>query len=186
MDFLERDLEDILFECMCSKKGREILEEHGLDTNGVVYRQVELGTYGRIDLMTVELDISEATPFLIITVYELKRNMIDVNALMQGARYITGLRDILSKYDNINAKNVDFRFRLIGKDIDKNGDFVFLYNLLNMNVEVYTFDFDIEGMFFNYEDKSWVKKNEGFSNPLFDQLKAPGFKLLRHLIRSTI
>lgn len=186
MDFLERDLEDILFECMCSKGGRDLLAEHGLDTNGVVYRQVEIGSYGRIDLMTVELDIYDDSPQMDITVYELKRGTIDVNTLMQGARYITGLTDILSKHDNLKRNNVRLYLRLIGKNIDSSSDFVFLYNMLNERIQVYTFNFNIEGLFFNYEEKCWLKTDKGSPNPMFDVIKAPGFKLLRHLIRNTV
>ena len=48
---------------------------------------------------------------------------------------------------------------LIGDSIDKNGDFAFLYNELK-DVEIYTYDFKLSGIYFNVVGKGWRRTNE--------------------------
>ena len=58
MDFLEKDLEDIIWDASKTNEGRSILSKRGLDIEGKMFRQVSLAEYGRIDLASVQIDPS--------------------------------------------------------------------------------------------------------------------------------
>lgn len=55
MDFLEKDLEDIIWNASQTDIGREELKKRGLEIHGKMYRQVNLGDYGRCDLLTISI-----------------------------------------------------------------------------------------------------------------------------------
>ncbi len=174
MEFSEKVLEDIIWDNAQSPEGRKLLQERGLVISGMMFRQVDLGAYGRADLITVEyiphIDLID------VVVYELKKGCINVNALMQAGRYVTALQKHGLGHSDWNS-DIDFSIRLIGDSIDKNGDFTFLYNELD-KVEIYTYGFKLSGLYFNYTDKCffYVKENINadttkiFANYLQDEM----------------
>ena len=140
MDFIEKDLEEIIWETQKTDEGRKLLAERGLDIRGKMFRQFNLGEYGTCDLLTIEF--YDKYPH--ISVYELKRDLIDVNAVMQVCRYVTAIRRYIKyKYDS----GCDVTSYLIGKTIQTNNDFVFLCNELN-NIEILLYSIDINGLKF--------------------------------------
>ena len=149
-------MEDIIYDNAQSPEGLKLLNQRGLLINGKMFRQVELGDNGRADLISVRY--IPQNDYLDIIVYELKKECITVNALMQAARYVTALRS--HGFDSGDwCSEIGFRICLIGDSIDKNGDFAFLYNELN-DVEIYTYEFKLSGIYFSEVGKGWRHTNE--------------------------
>lgn len=187
MNIIEKDLEDILFECMSSEEGQKALAERGLTTKGLVFRQVDLGAYGRIDLLTVEFVKNSEGYLLTFTIYELKKDEVNVNTLVQGSRYVSGLRRIVYKeiQDDKRFIDVNINLRMIGNSV-RMDDFVLLYNNIKNSVEIYTYNFSVKGFVFELVPRGWYKENEGFNNPLVEKIKHPGVSLLRKLLNSSL
>ena len=174
MDFLEKDLEEIIYTLSQSVEGRQKLLARGLSVSGKMYRQVSLAEYGRLDLVAIRIEPADTVN---ITVYELKQGKVGTNALFQACRYLTALRKIASESTN---KYVSCNAVLIGREIEKNGDFTLLYKFLNF-AKVITYRYDFNGVWFTEEDKSFVLSNVSLDNqkyklPLCD---------LRKLIRES-
>ena len=152
MDFLEKDLEEIIYTLSQTDEGRQKLESRGLSILGKMYRQISLAEYGRLDLLAISVTDSLD---LNVTVYELKQGKVGTNALYQACRYLTALRKIIreSTYKNVNCKAV-----LIGREIEKNGDFTMLYNFLDF-ATVVTYKYCFDGVWFTKEDKNYVLSN---------------------------
>lgn len=67
MEFLEKkDLEDIIWEAYQSEYGKYELFNKGLSISGKMYRQVNLGDYGILDLMTVSINPEDVIISIII------------------------------------------------------------------------------------------------------------------------
>jgi len=174
MNFLEKDLETIIFETPNEK-----LVERGLDIEGFKKRQLRIGNYGIADIVTFSFrenadlekingkwEVLSVNPYLSIEVFELKQKKIDFNTLAQCARYAKGIERYL-KY-----REVSFEYRislnLIGNEIEINGDFVYLLsdNFLS-NVNVFTYEYGFDGIRFNYLSNGYSLIEEGFKKDPF-------------------
>lgn len=123
MNFLEKDLEEIIFET-----GGEKIRERGLCIKGFSFRQLKIGNYGIADIVTFERDYSE--PMLAkITVFELKKNEIGVSAFLQALRYVRGIDSYL-KHRGVKF-NYYFEISLCGRDIEQADDYVYLCDFIN-------------------------------------------------------
>lgn len=145
MDFLERDLEEIIMET-----NSEILKKRGLPIQGYRKQQLNIGKYGRSDIVTFykkkDVDfVYGGVSYVIITIYELKKDNISMSSLLQAIRYAKGIDDYLK------TREVEFywefRFVLIGKEIKINSDFVFITDVID-NVSFYTYNMNIDGLYF--------------------------------------
>lgn len=150
MNFLERDLERIIFET-----DNSILIDRGLDINGRKMRQVKIGNYGIADIITYKSDCNGQ--LLYINIYELKKQKIDANTLMQAYRYVKGIDRYFSKRKFMPV--VEFSVTLIGREICM-GDFIYLKDYLD-NVNIYTYSYDFDGLSFE-QPGSYFLIGEGF------------------------
>ena len=184
MDFSEKDLEDIIFEAMKTRKGIKNLRLRGLPVNGYPARQVKLGNYGRIDILTVSLfkKLGHKPYTLEFTVYELKKDEIDMDTIIQGCRYVEGLKHLFENTDE--RIEVVFSLRLIGRKIDMN-DYVFVYNNLPENFEIYTYKYSMDGISFELHDKTFVRSEPSFSDKIKNIASAPGVAMIRSLLNFT-
>lgn len=161
MDFLERDLEDIIF-----SSNLHSLQQRGLDISGKRKRQVKIGNYGIADIITISkptyaeigLDGDDMAHHgqITITIFELKQNKIDVNTLMQSYRYKKGV----SSYIQSRCFEAKVEIVLIGKSIEQNGDFPYLVGELD-GVDIYTYNYLIDGIHFVKRDGFYLN-DEGF------------------------
>ena len=170
MDFKEMTLEDIIWDNSQSPEGRKLLKERGLSIEGQIYRQLQLGSYGRADLITINYD--KYIDRIDITVYELKKGCITVEALLQAYRYVTALRRHGLSYDYWDSE-IEFQICLIGDSVDTKSDFTFLYNEME-HVTIYTYDYSITGIIFKEIGQCWFHTeeqiNEETQNTLTDYL----------------
>lgn len=151
MEFLEKDLEDIIFNTSTKK-----LLERGLRVNGRRFRQLRIGNYGIADMVTIKCN--ENTVY--ITVYELKKNQINYTTLSQATRYIQGIKKYLEKRNNFFNCEIVYSVQLVGKSINTSDDFIYLINFID-DVDVFIYEYDFDGIKFTIQD-SWDLIDRGF------------------------
>ncbi len=152
MNLLEKDLEEVIF-----NTSREKLYDRGLPVFGKMVRQLKLGKYGILDLLTVTRNVAPWEKFLTFTIYELKKDTIGVSAFFQSVAYAKAIQEFMKTY----RPNIFFNIEicLIGKSIDTTGSFCFLPDLFSYtepfhiqgqvtNVSFYTYHFSIDGFSF--------------------------------------
>lgn len=169
MNFLEKELEQIIWE-----SDNEKLWDKGFPIYGKKFRQLRIGNYGVLDLLTVSRNqyIEHHTryiTFLDITVYELKKEKVGISAFLQAIKYCKGIKTYLET----RKPNLEFKLHIVlcGKSVDLNSDFIYLPELLshdidipngNINsVEVYSFGFNIDGIIFK-PHSGYSLTNSGF------------------------
>lgn len=180
MTFLEKNLEDIVFDAMQNSLTWESLNGRGLyyDKPCISKRQFHIGNYGTCDIITLnkpQIIIDEEAgnyipdPYYKITIYELKQNTINLDALIQINRYMKGVNQWLSKFKK-SFKNYQIEGVLIGRDIDTNHDYVYLFEHFRSTdgdnfgqISAYTYDYKFDGIYFNSIDLTeYSLVNEGF------------------------
>jgi hypothetical protein len=157
MSFLEKDLENLLLE-----SSNNLLEERGLESlESNKLNQVYLGNYGTCDMITWEKVLTRINgrihTWLNITVVELKKDLISIDAILQVIRYMKGVEQYLKK------RNVAYNIKsvLIGKNVDLNTDACYIIDYVDL-LDVYTYTYKIDGIFFDYQ-KDFGLVNDGFN-----------------------
>lgn len=153
MKFLEKDLETIIFEQLQTEEGCQKLYDRGLDAvSSKPYfskQQQGLGCYGALDLITFDRAIIQnrrTIEYAKISIWELKQDEININALIQACRYVKAVNYFLK-----NSKNYyEFKIILIGKRVNL-GDWVYLFDFADIEqyVYIYTYDYGIDGITFD-------------------------------------
>lgn len=172
MNFLEKDLEEIIF---CSDA--EHLEQRGLRLRGKPKRQLRIGNYGIADIVYFNRVSDRVNPHLEINVVELKKNKIGISALLQAVGYCKGIDRYLQKR-NFSSEYY-FNIILIGREVDTSGNFVYLTDLINggkysfsgidlysgslNKLSFYRYKYSIDGISFNKES-DYQLTNEGFDD----------------------
>lgn len=159
MKFLEKDLEDIIWDGLQTNHKRQLLIDRGLgfvESISTSKRQLRIGNYGITDIVT-----AQRSPFntkeLWINLIELKKDKISFEAVSQCARYIKGIERYLNKR---GVKN-HVVGTLIGSEIDKYSDFVYMMSKIS-DIDVYTYEYGIEGIQFKWEEMDYSLIEEGF------------------------
>lgn len=143
MKFLEKNLEDIIFET-----DNEKLQERGLDINGRKFRQLRLSHYGISDLVTV----CRHGQNLHIEIIELKKDLITTDTLIQSLRYLAGIKNFLRKRKFRNK--VFYTIKLCGKSIQNLRDLSLLCSNMSATnseiewIQLITYSYDFNGLKF--------------------------------------
>jgi hypothetical protein len=162
MEFLEKNLEDIIFETANNE-----LNNRGLYIFGKKFRQLKIGNYGVCDIMTCDINrepdgccnndgncneckgkVCIKVKGIDIKVLELKQSKIGVSAFLQGIRYCKGVLDYLEKR-KFDLDKIRLNLILIGRDIDKSSDFIYISDVINQYGSGYSFD--LEYYLYKYE-----------------------------------
>jgi hypothetical protein len=159
MKFLEKDLETIIYE-----SGRDLLDERGLAIEGKLLRQVKIGNYGIADLIYYSRPYYKGKKLFFpgqVTIIELKKEKIGIASFLQSIQYVKG---VITYLESKNVSHLfDINIKLIGKELDTQGSFCFITDLLNVKgcgtIEFYTYDFKIDGINFNLESGYDFKNN---------------------------
>ena len=192
MDFLEKNLEDIIYE-----SNNDALFRRGLNLCTSKKRQVYIGHYGTADIISYEAVRDEEMPcdyrmsnlsciencnqsckknkikYIKIQIIELKQNEININAFLQAVRYTKGIKRYL-EFRNF-YKPIKYEIILIGKTLNKNNSFCYLFDLINdfqpsdilydivstFSFSAYTYKYDFDGITFKKE-YFYSLINEGF------------------------
>lgn len=174
MTFLEKDLEQIIFE-----SGRDSLEKKGLSIYGKLFRQLRIGNYGIADLVEFTRPTYDGPKreFFVpgqITIYELKKDSIGIGAFLQSLNYLKGIQMYLKKKGREDKYIINIV--LIGREVDTTGSFCFITDLLSIknkyydynekiyeegNISFYTYTYTIDGLKFTAQS-GYSRINEGF------------------------
>lgn len=155
MKFLEKDLEQIIFEadpkCLkffnsCKHKKRQLrIPNHGIADLVLfekIYKEHGDDINQKIDFVDVGLKI---------TVCELKKDKIGISAFLQAIKYCKGLQDYFISRDFFSFV---FDIVLIGKEVDESGSLKYLPDLINSatnRIDSFEFDCSIKSIdFFTY------------------------------------
>lgn len=159
MNFLEKDLEEIIY-----LSDRAKLSDRGLHDYGKFYRQLKIGNYGISDIISVEKPhyhpcFKEKIKGS-ITIYELKKDKVSVSSFFQAVGYLKGIRTYLEKRRKEHLFN--YRIVLIGKDVDLDSSIVYLPSLFDSDlcetplgdmpktsIDIYKYKYSIDGLEFN-------------------------------------
>lgn len=147
MNFLEKNLEDIIFE-----SNNLDLRIRGLCISGKKKRQLRIGNYGIADLVTISkgyvVDGRVYEP-ISITIFELKQNEINYNSLKQIIGYARGVQIYLDKKKGWTL-DIDYKLDLvlIGSKVNTDDSFCYIPSLFQ-NIKLYTYTYKIDGIEFN-------------------------------------
>lgn len=169
----EKDLEDLIFEDYKSNLA-ECLQDRGWPIYleyPRIHRQVKLGGYGIADLIVMGSFYDEIQ----VHVIELKVTPLCLDHLSQLARYIKAIKEIISKSNLIGKVSV--HGILIVESIPIN-DNVFIPNILQENISIYSAKYGLYGIEFSQLDTSFIKSSgignfdEVFGNGSFQSLES--------------
>jgi len=175
MDFLERDLEDILF-----NSSKEEVIKRGLYcfNYNLIFRQVRIGGYGVIDLLTVSYH--RKSKGIIINIYELKNKKLSSETFWQLLRYIKAIKHVLSAVDKSNHY-LNISGIMIGREIDLSNDFCYLPTLQS-EIEIFTYEYNLDGMKFNPVRDTYF--HNGYNKDF--NIKQLGVKSFNELVRTLV
>ena len=183
-EFSEKSLEDLIFESASKKYSRENLEKHGLRVEGKLYRQLDLGKFGRLDLVSICIGKKEkdGKRTIYVDVYELKKVDLTVDALLQAVRYLSCICLLFGDDDIKERFNFVWKITLIGSGIDEHSDFCRFLTCLGANIRALTYDIKLDGVFFND-----VKCSNDYCDIdiLFNQTEKLNFADFRELLNET-
>lgn len=143
MDFLEKDLEDIVFDT-----NNRLLIDRGLGHTRLArkkYRQVKIGNYGIADLITVHF--YEKSFNICIRVWEFKKGKINTDTFLQGMRYLKGVQRYLERRYKEKDYFFDYQLILVGKDIDLSDSMCYIPDFFT-DVYFYTYKYNFDGIEF--------------------------------------
>lgn len=162
MQISEKELEDYIFEDLTHNSGTG-LRSRGLKTyhSALLYddkvhrckwlRQVELGPYGRADIV----GFYRIKQTIFIEIFELKIVPIEVADLEQICRYQKAVEDYFGgRFD------LEFRLYLVGTDF-KSGHYIHnnIYSLT-----VVDFEYSLTGIYFNAHRGNWRRSDASSFN----------------------
>jgi len=171
MDFLEKDLEEIIY-----KSDKQKLCDAGLSLMFDLRRQVKIGNYGIADL--IHYRRPHLNPYDnkmykgFIEIIELKNKKIGVSTFFQALNYLQGIKTYLKKKGIEN--NYDYRITLIGRELDLSSSFCFLGDVFQpshdenyllsqsfTSVHLYKYIYSLNGIEFE-EIEDYNISNKGF------------------------
>lgn len=166
MNFLEKDLEEIIFNKFGEENGLKELAASGLvmPTRRRYERQKRIGGYGVADILGISYAKDEDGDVnYYIDVYELKKDKIGTSAFLQAVGYCKGIqRYLISR--GIDKWRIHTNIVLIGKSIDTSDNFIYLTDILNCSnmflLRFYTYEYDFDGIKFVIQ-KNYSLINEG-------------------------
>ena len=140
MNFLEKNLEEIVFETP-----NELLHSRGLFIYGQKKRQVRIGNYGIADIITWYRYDNE----LNVSIIELKKDNISVGTLLQAMNYVRGVQMYFNR--RRWPFPINFTITLIGRELDVNGSFCFFPDIIPF-LKIYTYDYNFDGISFTQQE----------------------------------
>lgn len=163
MEISEKELESFIF-----YKDNKILQDNGLYMNGRKRKQLKVGNYGVLDVLSyyvnyeyhiVDGKVKQIYPYLCIHIYELKKDEISTKTLLQCLRYCKGVKSYVSKRKPWLKFKVSLN--LIGKSINTNNEFVYISDIFD-DVCLYIYSVENNGDISFTHEYDYKLTNEGF------------------------
>jgi len=178
----EEELEQYIFDSF----GNEF--EWDYFDGDVLLRQLNISGYGAADLVKVSISHDfngrENTPLICITIIELKKGVLKMDAVGQISRYRTGISRVLEKISERNGKKL-FKYEvdgiLVGSEYDS-GDVC--YAVDNMDwLNFYNFDISLsDGISFTHQE-GWYSTKEKETIGIDERVFNEFIKLTRYCSR---
>lgn len=150
----EKELEDFFI----ALAGSNFIDPATEECIDFISRQVVIANYGIADLVSF---YHYGNGNILITVYELKKDIIDVKTIAQVSRYMTGIK----QYAECDLRNFNVHIQgiVIAPEINMKDDTVFLLGQLDY-VFAYLAKFSLnKSCVFEKVPKSWFSKDANFS-----------------------
>ena len=165
MDILEKELEDMLFNAIDAEEFK-LLENRGLalDSEMTYGRQVHLRDAGVADIIGFKTIETETEFKVAITVIELKRNKLSIEAFAQANRYLYYIEEMLDGFFSAPLESrkdfiIESNIVLIGSGTTK--DIKELANTFSDKFSAYEYRFSLlHGCEFSNVDEFWIYENE--------------------------
>jgi hypothetical protein len=157
MDFLEKDLEAIIWEYApeCEARGFSILQmEHF--SQGRRFRQMQLGPYGIADLVHVYYN-PHINQFW-IQVIECKRNKVNAETYLQAKRYVSAVKDAVFSSDMPVCK-IATSVILVGASVDTSSPLAHVI-ANDPDCHTYTYKYAVDGI--HFEDQGFLWRAETY------------------------
>ena len=162
MDFFEKDLEDILFE----SNPDDLIERGFHHMSRFKKRQVRIGAYGIADIIGVHRNPNSNQ--LIFRVYELKRNKVNQESIIQCIRYMHGLYRYLIKkrYGDLSKYLISIHGVVVGGEVRTDTDLIYLPDMIGrydgiFQMQLFTYNYKVDGI--RFQQHSYYKlAEEGF------------------------
>jgi hypothetical protein len=151
MKFLEKDLENIIWESdndSLTRKGLEIYGEKKI-------RQKRIGNYGISDIISYSrpvylknhgkggYELQKGT----INIFELKKDKISVSSFMHVLGYAKGVETYLEQREKDDLYEI--KMTLIGREIDADSAVTYLTDFVD-SLEIYNYKYGIDGLEFKF------------------------------------
>jgi hypothetical protein len=151
MKFLEKDLENIIWESdndSLPRKGLEIYGEKKI-------RQKRIGNYGISDIISYSrpvylknhgkggYELQKGT----INIFELKKDKISVSSFMHVLGYAKGVETYLEQREKDDLYEI--KMTLIGREIDADSAVTYLTDFVD-SLEIYNYKYGIDGLEFKF------------------------------------
>jgi hypothetical protein len=141
VDFLEKNLEDIIFE------NKDIIHMRGFpEIKGDLFRQFVNHNGKRLDLFSVDKSDENVRN---VSIYELKKGKIDHDAYFQLVGYFF---DFCVENKKNNYGNFNLQLYLIGSEVDEH---VLISASLSEFVHIYTYKYEYDGIRFYKMSSPW-------------------------------
>lgn len=154
MNISEKNIEDVIYDCLKANQKFQLVKRglEGLRPYAKFFRQLNLGSYGRADLIGLSYDQFHKS--FNICVIEIKKGTSDYSAFMQAIRYCKAIERYL---DTINMEAL-FKIILIGNNVCQS-DFCYISDFVT-ELEIYSVSLDLDkGINFKREG-GYYEKNE--------------------------
>src|SRR5690606_16548351 len=139
----------------------DILHDRGLYIHDKKISQINLGEFGRLDILSYEKSYHPFTgvPWLNLRIFELKKYGIGKDALFQAARYAKGIKHHLEARGFTNHYSISIT--LVGSgDYKFDNEVIDLANLIEtkdewcddgfIGIHIVEYTLDVNGLYFNY------------------------------------
>jgi hypothetical protein len=147
IDFLERTLEDIVFE------NRSIIHQYGFPgLKNNTFRQLILPSGKKIDILSFDIENGRIT----MDIYELKRDVINTDAICQAYGYFIELWQIMGG----GFKAMDLHIIMVGRYYEP----IPIFEKMALPFSVFSYDYQLNGISFKkHQERRPIREtNENF------------------------
>lgn len=160
MNVLEKEIEDMIWQGI--NENRPLLRKKGLWVwdKTTYHRQVDFGAYGICDIIGINVQPKKDGQRIINAhIIEIKKDEINNATFFQALRYAKGVARFVE--EKLNNTTCLFAITLVGKNVDKKGEFVYLPDVFS-NVALYTYKIDYKNGIVFSREADYYANNETF------------------------